>query len=131
MIVAPLNEIPKRIHGEHADAVRWIAGAGAVPMAAGTGPISRKNQCFTLFRFPKIPDFHALFQKKPLKKKTLFVILRQIRRKLMLIQNDTLMKLVYEKPQTELYIVKFEGSLLQGSAEKMRSVTGSWDEDDE
>lgn len=41
------------------------------------------------------------------------------------------MKLVYEKPQTELYTVKFEGSLLQGSAEKMRSVTGSWDEDDE
>lgn len=41
------------------------------------------------------------------------------------------MRKVYEKPQTELFYVQPEGSLLQGSAEKMNTVSGSWEEDDE
>lgn len=39
------------------------------------------------------------------------------------------MKRVYEKPQSELFEVQLEGSLLANSVEKMRTVTGSWDED--
>ena len=40
------------------------------------------------------------------------------------------MKQVYEKPLTELYEMEFEGALLVNSAEAMKSVAGSWDEED-
>ena len=40
------------------------------------------------------------------------------------------MKQVYEKPLTELYEIEFEGTLLSGSVEGMRTVEGSWDEDE-
>ena len=41
------------------------------------------------------------------------------------------MKQTYEKPRTELYLLEPKGSLLYGSAEKMNTVAGSWDEDPE
>ena len=44
------------------------------------------------------------------------------------------MKKTYEKPQSELFEIRFEGSLLTNSVrqvEGMNSVVGSWDDDDE
>ena len=36
----------------------------------------------------------------------------------------------YQTPQTELYEIKFEGTLLNGGS-AMNPKTGSWDEDNE
>ena len=41
------------------------------------------------------------------------------------------MKQVYEKPLTELYEMEFEGALLNGSAERMKAVNGSWDDEED
>ena len=44
------------------------------------------------------------------------------------------MKKTYEKPLSELYEIRFEGSLLTNSVnqvESMRGVTGYWDEEDD
>ena len=41
------------------------------------------------------------------------------------------MKKTYEKPLSELYEIQPEGALLYGSAEAMKTVNGSWEEDDE
>ena len=46
-------------------------------------------------------------------------------------KHNNTMKKTYEKPLAELFEVQSEGSLMTGSAETMRAVTGSWDEDDE
>lgn len=39
-------------------------------------------------------------------------------------------KLVYEKPQSEIYVIDLEGTLLQGSVEAMNTVNGSWEEEE-
>ena len=39
-------------------------------------------------------------------------------------------KLFYETPQTEIYQIDLEGTLLGGSVESMNTVAGSWDEDE-
>lgn len=41
------------------------------------------------------------------------------------------MKQVYEKPLSELFEIQPEGSLLSGSVEKMQSVAGSWDNEED
>ena len=44
------------------------------------------------------------------------------------------MKLEYEKPLAELYLIQCEGSLLSNSVkqvETMRGFTGSWDDEDD
>lgn len=40
-------------------------------------------------------------------------------------------KVDYEKPLAELYNVQLDGALLTNSAEKMRTVTGYWDEEED
>ena len=42
-----------------------------------------------------------------------------------------MIKKVYQTPLAELYEIKLEGSLLTGSVEAMRTVNGSWEEDDD
>lgn len=39
-------------------------------------------------------------------------------------------KSIYEKPQSEIYVIDLGGTLLQGSVEAMNTVNGSWDEDE-
>ena len=39
-------------------------------------------------------------------------------------------KTVYETPLTELYQIKLEEGLLTGSVEAMRTVAGSWDDEE-
>ncbi len=40
------------------------------------------------------------------------------------------MKKIYETPLAELYSVEVERALLTNSAETMRTVNGSWDEEE-
>ena len=39
-------------------------------------------------------------------------------------------KTIYEEPCTKVLEVRIQGTILQGSVEKMRTVSGSWDEDE-